>query len=47
MKKYYSELEIEVLLISEDVVRTSNSFTFGGDSNNNFLEESDADSWWD
>lgn len=41
MKKFYSEIELEVLLISEEIVRTSqwNDNSYGDD------KDSPADNW--
>lgn len=43
MKKFYSELELEVLFLAEDIVSTSETFTFGDD--NNFDDNSNVDNW--
>lgn len=42
MKKIYSQLEVEVLLLAEDIVSTSNTYTYGQD----FEPGTNADSWW-
>ena len=41
MKKIYSQLEVEVLLLAEDIVSTSNTYTYGDD----FSEGTSAKDW--
>ena len=44
MKKAYFEIELEVLMLTEDIVSTSTPHEFG---DGNDLSNDSAEDWWD